>query len=251
MPVLPVQIIAPTFADGYCPPTAQQFANDLLSGAQLSSSLTLDKVLVQDSAPSDHTKLWFKTVGGTYPFPYPNIPLYYWHTGLAMWVARHPADEFTHRWEEFANAADIDTYEGGEVGAINPNGTTGPFWAIDPAYNGRSPMSPGAISGSSPAKTLGYREDYGSGSHTQGAEEVGPHVHPLNADPSIESGDNIKVVSSGSGGTGLLIGGSGAASTDLSVLTNKYSATQQAMPVVHPVRGMSCVVRTARIWYRG
>src|SRR5262245_27152008 len=117
MAVLPVQIIPPAFPDGYCPPNAQIFANDLLARARLSSSITLDKVVISDTAPTDHTKLWFKTLNGA-PFAYPSIPLYYWHQSLTTWVAAHPDSPGKHHWEEFDAASDVDTFEGGTAGAV-------------------------------------------------------------------------------------------------------------------------------------
>lgn len=248
MPVLPVQIIPPTFPDGYCPPTVQQFANDLQSGSRLSSSITLDKVIISDSPPSDHTKLWFKTSAGA-PFTYPSIPLYFWHLSLAAWVAAHYRQPGQHTWEEFAAAGDIDAYDGGAAGAVTA--TSGPFWAIDTAYDGRSPMSPGVIAASNPAKTLGYGEDFGEGAHAMTAQEVAAHTHPLTGDAQIVNGDNLKTVLTGSGGAGLMVGLTGTAQPDISILNNKFTTTQQAMPVVHPVRGMSCIVRTARLFYVG
>lgn len=255
MAVLPVKLIAPTFPEGYCPPNAQQFANDLLDGAIISSSLALESILIQDTPPGDHSKLWFKTSAGA-PYAYPTIPIYFWHPGLVQWVARHPDSPGDQKWQEFANEAAIWSYQGGDgqdPSIFTPTLVAGTFWEVDPRYLGRSPMSPGAIAGSNPAKTLGYQENFGEGAHTQGVEEVGPHTHPLNSESSIENADgSIKVVPSGSGAdTGLLIGGSGVAVTALSVLANAYVATQQAGNVTHPVRGQSCIRRTGRIWYLG
>lgn len=249
MSVLPVQIIPPTFADGYCPPSVQQFANDLQSGSRLSSSISLDKVILSDTPPTDHTKLWFKTLGGA-PFPFPAIPLYSWHTSLAAWVAAHYRLPGQHTWEDFDTAADIDTYDGGATGVVSPTG--GPFWVIDPAYDGRSPMSPGVIPTANPAKTLGYKEDFGEGAHTQTGEETGPHTHPLDGDAQIKNNGALKTVIPGSGGAGIQIGLTGTAQpTDITVAPNTYVATQQAMPIIHPVRGMSCIMRTGRLYYLG
>ena len=143
--ILPVQFIAPTFAEGYCPPTLQQFANDYAAGLQLTSSLSLDTVIVSDTAPTDHSKLWFKTLSGA-PFTYPSIPLYKWHTVFAVWVAAHYRIPGAHDWEEFDQESDIWSFEGGDgsdPGTVAPTATTGSFWEVDPAYDGRSPMSPG------------------------------------------------------------------------------------------------------------
>lgn len=256
MAVLPVQIIAPTFPDGYCPADSQQFANDLLSGAQLSSSVTLDTVVRSVSAPSDHTKLWFKLDGAGVPYQYPPLPLYSWEPSLGVWVARHPFAPGKHLWEIVASEAAIWSLDGGsgaDPSTTPPTATTGAFWKIEPLLAGRSPMSPGAIAQSNPAKTLGYAEAFGEGAHLQMEPEVGPHDHSLAAGASITDSGTIKVVTSGGGSAqGLLIGGSGNADTPVAVQPNEYdSAGQQAFNIVHPVYGMASIVRTARIWYLG
>jgi hypothetical protein len=39
--------------------------------------------------------------------------------------------------------------------------------------------------------------------------------------------------------------------TDISIIANTYVTSQQEMLMVHPVRGMSCIKRTGRIYYVG
>lgn len=253
--ILPVQFIGPTFPDGYCPANIQQYSNDYTAGLQLSSTFTLDTIVVSDTAPADTTKLWFKTLNGA-PFSLPTpLPLYKWHQVLATWVAAHRDPEGWNSWQVVETEADIWSLEGGDgsnPATTPPTATTGSFWQLDPRLSGRSPMSPGAIPSANPAKTLGYKEAFGEGAHLMTAQEIGPHTHPLNADASIKNGDNIKVVTSGSGTAGLLIGASGSATTpDLSVQNPTYTAGQQSMPVVHPVYGMACLIRTARLYYVG
>lgn len=253
MAVLPVQLIAPTFPEGYCPANIQQFANDLQSGTQLSSPITLDTVIISDTAPDDHSKLWFKTSGGA-PFTYPSIPLYFWHPVLGAWVAAHKDEPGDQKWQEFTQESDIWSYQGGDGSnpAVSvPTASTGSFWEVDPRYNGRSPMSPGSIPDANPAKTLGYGENFGEGAHLQDREEVGPHDHPLTADSSIVDGNEIKMVNSGTGSAGIMIGLTGPPSTNLSVEDNEFTTSQQKMPVISPVRGQSCIIRTARLYYVG
>lgn len=249
--ILPVSIIPPEFAEGYCPASIQAFANDLLNGATLQGDATLDTTVISETAPANHTKLWFKLDGSLNPFAIAGgIPLFKWSNTLGTWVARHPALPGTHRWEEFTAPGDIDTYEGGTAGAVTD--TTGPFWEIDTDYNGRSPMSPGAIPTANPAKTLGYGENYGEGAHTQLGQEVGTHTHPLAADADITNTDGtIDFVQTGSPGPGIMKGLTGTAVTPLSVQNNTYTTTQQAMPVLHPIRGMSAIRRTTRLYFVG
>jgi hypothetical protein len=255
--ILPVQLIPPTFVEGYCPENIQAFANDLMSGTTVQGGVTLDTTIISETAPTDHSKLWFKLDGSLNPFSVPGgVPLFKWSPVYAAWVLRHPAlASVTHRWEEFANLAAIDTYEGGSAGAITA--TTGPFWALDTNYNGRSPMSPGAINGSSPAKTLGYQENYGDGSKALTNLEIPKHTHFISS-PTNE-GNNIPTDNSNY----LQDGGGVGGGNENYVLTRSTVEASQAktssygtdpitpLQLVHPVRGMACIVRTARIFILG
>jgi hypothetical protein len=104
-------------------------------------------------------------------------------------------------------------------------------------------MGAGVILGANPAKTLAVGEAFGEGAHTQLADEVGPHTH--------EPSPKIMASSPGSASvSGIINGGTGNAMPDLAVLANTYATTQQAMPVVHPVRGRHFIKRTARRFYK-
>ena len=249
MAVLPVQLIPPTFPEGYCPPSLQQFANDLQSGTQLSSGISLDTLVISDTAPADHSKAWFKTVGGIVTAA---SKLFVWSTALSLWVAPNPEQDLSARrlWAGAlgAGAGNLDEYDGGSTAAVGP--ATGPMWEEDPTFVGRSPMHPGIIPTANPAKTLTVGEDYGEGAHLMTAQEVAPHNHALSADASITNvNGSIKTVTTGAGGPGLAIGLTAPPSTDLAVVPNAFTTTQQAMPVIHPVRGIYVIRRTARIFY--
>lgn len=251
MPVLPVQFSGPTFPDGYCPDSLQQFSNDLTAGLIASSPLTLDNIEISQTAPTDTTKLWFKIDGSLNPyFIAGGMPIFKWSPTSTAWVALHPLEEGTHRWEEFADPSEIPLYEGGNNNPVS--NTDGPFWELDANYNGRSPMSPGLIQNANPAKTLGYGENYGEGAELMDPEAVAPHTHPLAADSDIQNTDgSIKVVTTGSGGPGLQRGETAPEVNPLSVQNNEFTTDQQRMPVIHPVRGMCCIKRTGRLYYVG
>lgn len=198
-------------------------------------------VLNQSTAPgaTDRDKLWRDTDTGI---------IYEWSGGA--WIAPHPepASGDSRRWWAGTLVA-LETYDGGSVGAVSTN--SGPMWEEDITMRGRSPMGPGAIPDSNPAKTLAIGEEFGEGAHEQDVEEVGPHTHPLTADPSIVTGDTINVVTTGTPSPGLQIGLTGTPSTALSVVANEYASGQQAGNVVHPVLGIFCIKRTGRTNYVG
>jgi hypothetical protein len=200
-------------------------------------------VLAQEAQPNANQRdfLWRKPSTGI---------TYNWDAGTSAWISPHPEppNGAVRRWFEGTLTA-LLTYDGGDTNA--PGTNSGPMWTQDTNYDGRSPMGPGVIPGSNPAKTLALSEDFGAGAVAGTAQNVPPHTHPLNADASIMDGDNIKVVETGVGGRGLQIGGSGPASTDLSVQANEFTGTQEASSVLHPVRGLYCIRRTVRVNYVG
>lgn len=245
MPNLP--IIPPSVPEGFCntlgPNWIQQIVN-LMGQAVAVFSDVGTIVLNQESVPNANQRdfLWFRPSTGL---------TYYWDTGTSAWISPHrdePNSDVRRWWA--GSLLDLESYDGGSPGAVGAN--AGPMWEEDTAFRGRSPMSPGAIPDANPAKTLAVNEDYGEGAHTGTAQQVPPHTHPLTADASIVDGDNIKVVTSGGGSVvGLQIGGSGDASDDLVVAANEFTGTQEASPVIHPVRGLYAIRRTARINYVG
>ena len=244
MPNLP--IVAPTVPEGFCntlgPDWVQQVIN-LMSQAVAVFDGVGTIVLDQEDQPSPEQRafLWHEPSTGR---------IYHWDSTSGAWISPNPeeASGDARRWWS-GDLTTLQTYDGGEIGAVGTN--SGPMWEEDTAFAGRSPMGPGAIPTSNPAKTLAVNEDYGEGAHTQNAQEVGPHTHPLDSEASITDGDNIKIVNTGGGGPGLMIGLTGSATDDLTVLANKYTTTQQAMSVLHPIRGLFCIKRTIRVNYVG
>lgn len=180
--------------------------------------------------PENRVFPWFRTVGG-----YPDR--WYIYAG-GSWIAKHPLlpGFTTIAPSTIVTPTDLDTYDEGSAGAVTL--VTGPFWEVDTAFAGRSPMGVGAIPSANPAHTLIANETYGEGAHLQTGAEVGAHTH----EPSPKS-----IVSSGSGSTvGLLLGGSGNPEPDLAILANTAPA---AMPVIHPVLARYIIKRTARQYY--
>lgn len=186
-------------------------------------------------------------------YPWLNSNNMLWYKFSGQWITPHPKRPGAHDWEEFTTENEIWSWEGGDgsdPSTSPPTTTAGAMWKLDVNYNGRSPMSPGVIANANPAKTLSYGENFGEGAHLQLVEEVGPHPHPISSQASFTHDGVVDVVSSSSASDdGLLIGQSGTLSNPLAVGINSYTAGQQRGNVVHPVRGMCCIVRTGRLYY--
>jgi microcystin-dependent protein len=135
----------------------------LISGtADLSVNLHIG-----DAAPADLTKAWLKTISG--------VPdrLYYFASGV--WLAKHAIPVgFTMLAPAGTALADIDTLDGGEVGAVTA--FTGPMWARDTDFDAMFPIGPGTL----PSGTvLVEGATGGEEKHSLTVTEIPPHAHQL------------------------------------------------------------------------
>lgn len=240
MPTILIQTSPGVVPEGFCPSGEtfwQQVYELFLSLTQYSLQANQAFYNYGNVIPTPENRVypWIRSSGG-----YPDRT--YQYAG-GLWLSKHPLPPgFTAiAPATITSQALLDVWDEGETGAVGFY--TGPFWEIDTDFEGRSPMGAGAIPTSNPAKTLAVGEEYGEGAHTQLADEVGPHTHL----PSPKT----MATSPGSGSVqGILFGGTGDARPDLAVLANTYATTQQAMPVIHPVRGRYFIKRTARLYYK-
>jgi hypothetical protein len=254
MALLPVQLVPPTLADGYCPGSLQEFTNDIISATTIQSSISTDNIVISDTAPADTTKIWFKTVGG---LPSDPNQFYKWNPSLGLWVRANSAAASGNDLRLFegtiGGGGDLETYDGGSAGVVGD--ASGPMWEEATEYRGRSPMGVGAIPTANPAKSLALAEDFGEGAHLQTTDEVGSHKH--------EEGIYVRTSVTGYWvpANGSTASGTGDLAQDVNLVldrslpftaNNTYGASgQQTMPVVHPVRGVYFIRRTARIYYVG
>lgn len=124
------------------PASAQEFYNEMfqLGVAQLNSTLT--GVLVSDTEPAaaDRDKIWFRTSAGAPVFPS------LWFFFLGQWLSRHPTPAGS-LWAlpYTGTVASIATLDGGAAGAINADGTTGPFWEEVVSLRARMPIGAGTL----------------------------------------------------------------------------------------------------------
>lgn len=237
MPNLP--IIPPTIPEGFCsqlqgPDWVQVLANEIVGRAVAQfagSGFTV--VLNQTTAPGpkDIDKLWRD----------PETGFIYSYSGGA-WVMPHPAAPggAERRW--FAGTlTELQTYDGGSAGAVGTN--SGPMWEEDTDFQGKSPMHPGSPSSTI---TVAINANAGEGSHTITATELPAHTHPIDGYPA-------HVPSSSASDPRYTFGGPLGASVVTADVgtTNNNSTSATAINVVHPVRGLYCIKRTARVNYLG
>lgn len=247
MALLPVQLVPPTLADGYCPGSLQEFVTDVISATTIQSSISTDNIVISDTAPTDTTKIWFKTVGG---LPSDPNQFYKWHPSYAAWVKAHlsaPGGEETRLFRgTVGGGGTLETYDGGSAGAVGP--ITGPMWEVDTAFTDRIPIGAGAVV---------VNTDAGAASVTLTNAELPAHTHLLVA--NTNEGNNNPVTGTShiqqDGGVGggnenyRLTASSTEPTNGVSGITG--SATPTAIDTRGPVRGTYFIKRTLREYYVG
>lgn len=132
-----------------------------------------------------------------------------------------------------SSAGLLQTYDGGDTDT--PSDRSGPMWEIDHDFDGRSPMGPGAIEGSNPAKTLAGGEDYGTGAHTLAGSNLPEHRHAMKFSQGTD-GDTYPSIATGS-------------TNDRQYFTEMAgNATPTPLNNVHPVRGCYIIKWTGRAY---
>lgn len=234
-----ITLIPGSLPAGYCFSTLQQLYIDFvrLTSGFMPGTYNTFNYGIGPVAAEDRDKPWFRLNGDGSPDKW-----YVYFNGSWSAPYRVPASS-DERMLWVGDLTALESYDGGSPGAVTAS--TGPFWEEDTDFQGRSPMHPGAIPTSNPAKTLAIDENFGEGAHTQTGQEVGPHTHPF-SHPRVEGSGSTDIT-----GSDVIQGdvGTGPQSGTASALTNTYTTTQQAMPVIHPVRGIYICKRTARtLW---
>lgn len=255
MAVLPVQIIAPTFADGYCPGSLQEFANDLQAGSRLSGSITLDNIVISETAPADHTKLWFKVDGALNPFTtIAGVPLYKWSNTLSTWVLRHPelpSSEKVFMYVGTNDAAGLWVLDGGDGTdpsvAGNVTSSTGSFWEVYTAMAGLFPVGVGTINPSS--TVVGVTNTGGADQVTQTTAQLAVHDHLIGLDGTTgitTDGDNGCLQTGGTNVNWQAATPANAMGETRNAGGSGSPATTQPMTTTPPYFGIWFIRRTAR-----
>lgn len=225
---------------GYCYPSNPQTLNvDMFNIASAVFPDTFGVVNFGDTKPSpENSKFpWIRTVAGAPVWP----TVWVFYNGV--WVARHPDDpgSIVRRW--VTDISGLPTYDGGDANPAD-GFASGAMWLEDTDFQGRSPMHPGAIAGAVPAKTLAASESYGEGSHQLVLTELPSYKFKI-------SGflNNVPVTSAGE--TRFTFGGPpGATGISPGVGTVDSTGSDAPHNTVHPVRGLYCIKRSTRIFYK-
>lgn len=249
-----LDLIPGTLPPGVCYADEQSRYNDYFSHG-LVNAPDLKGILVQDATPAPAFQSgygWIKTVGGI-----PNRRgLYIFFNGA--WMAGHPLDPGAVGMYE----GDITLLWQKDGGSNTPvTVTTGPFWEEITAMQGRSPMHPGTIPGSTGPKTLADAEAYGEAVHLLTFDEMLNHAHGTGASINAPVPDAPNWIARAWTKAATLVYeqdwtespanftstiGSGDRGTTEAIIGDNPSVGHQT---VHPVYGIYFIRRTARLWY--
>lgn len=169
MPDTELQIITSGVPDGLCYTNPTYDLQNIIA-PYLRARFTGNEVNTGSSTPAaaDRTKPWIRTNSdgtddGTWVF----------YAGY--WVQKHP--DFVGKIV-FAPvgtaAADIDTLDGGEAGAVTS--IAGPFWTIVTELNAKSIIGPGTLPS---ATVINSGDSIGEEKHTLTVAEMPAHTHPF------------------------------------------------------------------------
>jgi hypothetical protein len=250
-------LVPGTLPEGYCPPDLQHLYDDMFGLGSATFPDTCAPVIIGQTAPppEDQGKPWVKTDGDN------GVErLYTFNNLLGAWLAKHPIDAGSNERRLWVgDVAGLKWHDGGDGNDNTGQVASGAMWEVDTEFEGRSPMGPGLIPTSDPAKTLAVGENFGEGSHAIIEAETPQHDHVTSAD----SGSDLRL---GLGNGGPLGGynavypfpntGTPPWAPHVATLTSKYGGDPSdpngaAVPLnnVHPVRGAHVIKRTARVWY--
>ena len=236
-----VLISSSAFPEGACYGLTQSSWYGLV--ALLSGQFNRDGTGINfgNSVPAtiDEDKPWFRTNADGTP------DKWYAHTS-GLWLSRHP--DFPGKVVMYEGTeASVETLDGGEAGAAAPY--TGQMWEIVSEMEGRSPIGPGELTPSATVLTVGT--DAGADEHELTSTELASHSHDIIA----YAGGQLSGTDEG-----WLIGrvNTAAANDTLGAFertgfTEPNLATgtdPDPVSILHPVRAIWFIRRTARLYYR-
>lgn len=220
---------------GFCPGSEQERLNAYMavSNALLQGGLAFYNY--GDTKPDVTLQgyPWFRTTDGR------------WYYFSGVWKSPMNRSSFERRLF-VGTLTDLLTYDGGDNGA--PSATSGPAWEESTEFRGRSPMGPGAIPTSQPAKTLNVGEDYGEGAHVLLATEF-PSTLTLKANlpgnrTNLEGGAPQWLAPIGSAGALLT-----TPTTEDATFPFQNDGGDVAHQTTHPVHGCYVIKPTNRQFY--
>lgn len=232
LPVIPGTLPSP-----YCFQTWQQTLNDFAQAltAQFPATATIWN-FGSSSAGLNIDLPWYRTnVDGTFD------KVYGWINGFG-WCSPRPVkdQDLNTRVMFVGDPGDIDTYDGGVAGVVNPI-AGGPMWEIDTNMSARSPIGVGTL----PVQgtVIAVRASIGEDAHIQTANQVGKHSHQTNNNLGFYVGATAGLIAPGTG-YGFQV--------DMTTAENgtpNVTDLAEAANIVHPVYGVYFLKPTARRYY--
>ncbi len=237
MPTSLLPILPGTLPPGICFASEQERLNTFseYQNAQLAGGLAFYNYGDDLPAVENQGYPWLRTTDGL------------WYIFSGVWRSPRPICEqdIYYRILWMGSEANVPLKDGGTAGVADES--TGPFWEIDTAFAGRSPMAPGEIPTSNPTKNLAVGEAFGEGAHAQTAQELYPHTHT--PDPTQADGFLGHAVV-GAPAT-YNVGGGGDTISMPQTAAAGGNTDEEAEPsnVVHPVLGCWVLKPTIRKYY--
>lgn len=231
--VTEIPLVAGTLPSGFCPATHQELYNKMfeLGVGQLTANYTLPNYGDSTPAPEDQNRPWIRTIAGA-----PDGTYVY---AFGKWVRKHeiPASSDVRvMW--VGSLVDLQTYDGGNTDAIDPNGVTGPFWEEDTTFAFRSPIGVGTLPDSGTVLAVGDHP-FDHDEHEISVNELPEHTHPVTLNQRRDLCD-------GCGSSGMH-SGNGTATT-VTDAAGANTTTHDSFSIVHPVKAVYFIKRTARIY---
>lgn len=204
----------------------------LVSLMDASLAGTLNNFNYGNSVPAaaDRTKPWYRLNSDGSPDGW-----YAYSSGY--WLKPHTeAVGSVKMWE--GDLSDLPTFDGGEAGSVTLIG--GPFWEEVTEMAARSPIHPGTL----PSTTiLTINNNYGEEKHVQTESELVSHTHQFATEDSQQV-----LVKVGSNKVGDI---NQTGSLDYAFAdAPQNTGGGQGFNVIHPVRTIWFIRRTARLYYR-
>ena len=236
-----------------CYPEPQEFYEAAIAATTAELDATFSGFVMSPTRPEvdDQDKLWFNTTDGR---------LYFFTNG--DWYTRHPRPPGPNgeRMPWVGTEADLWDFDGGDgtdPGVSAPTEFSGAMWEVDHTYDGRIPMAPGTIPGTSDTISAGVND--GAAEVELSVEQLPGHQHIVpvcaikaqNTDP--DPGVSPATVQYGIGkdqGSGNVPDDSSGSFDRAFPLTSEASTesppAQEAVSLIPPVRGTFMAKRTAR-----
>lgn len=186
-----------------------------------------------NSVPSadNRDKPWIRTNSDGTP-----DALYVYSGGY--WLSKHPSPPGLVVMYEGTEAS-IDTFDGGEAGAVTT--IAGPFWEKVTEMAAKSPIMPGTLES---GVVLAVNSNYGEEKHTMATGEMPRHAHSIQAwGAGATGGDGGQILNRPDPATEVekTTGETGGISGE---------ADPTPFSIIHPVRGIWHLRRTARLYRR-